>query len=221
MLEPESPQTTPSFRNYLFGQPGTLRFLLGVIATVVILAAVPLGLWAVQQQQSTSSDASSSCAEAIVDVQFRKNATSSTPWVSGNALAPRLNDRLDINCFARYGSTLLTHGTITGTLNSQPINFTGNATSNNGVEVRGYLISQPGTYVFTCKNTDNSCNDSDTFVIAGTASPSPSPSSSVSPSPSPSPAACTQFAPSDLNKDCRSSVEDYDIFLNDFVSRQN
>lgn len=54
---------------------------------------------------------------------------------------------------------------------------------------------------------------------------SPTPGASVAPSPvltpapSPTPGQCSTFAPSDLNRDCRTDILDFNVFLSDYRQR--
>jgi hypothetical protein len=205
-----------SFIQYLWGKPGTLRFALSAIATLVVVIAMPLSVAVVRQQQTIFSQASA-CNEETVDTEFRLNADASTPWKSGNSLHAKVGDVLDVNCFAKTGSALLTNATMIGKVDGETIDLHADSAMYDGAQLRGLTIERAGRYEFTCKN--NRCSNKDSFTVAG-ASPSPTPS--VNPSPSSSPVAgCTTFSESDLNEDCRSTVEDYDIFLRDFIEQQD
>jgi hypothetical protein len=100
-----------------------LRLWLSSLAAVLIIGGVMmLSLFAVRQQQSTSSQAAG-CKEAPVNVEFRKNAKADTPWKSGNDIEPETGDILEVNCFSKGGTALLTNGEITATLDGEAIDL--------------------------------------------------------------------------------------------------
>lgn len=210
----------------------TPRLWLGVLVTIFIVVAIPLTLLAVRTQQNISPSAygeqsGSGCSQAPVDVEFRKNTGENPdkPWKSGNSFNAKVGDMLEVNCFAKGGSALLSNGTIKGKVDGETIDLEDLSEYFDGTQVRGYEITQAGEYVFECKNNNGSCKNSDKFTVEAAALPSPTASASASPSPSPSPTGspnpgCSSFAPSDLNRDCSSTIQDYDLFLRDFIDQQ-
>jgi hypothetical protein len=203
----------------------TSRFWLGTAVTVLIAAAIPLTLLAVRNQQDISSSAAAACDQAPVNVQFRLNTAIKTdkPWKEGKDINANVGDTLEVNCFAEGGAALLDGGQITGKIGGKVIDLEGSSSFFDGTQVRGYVLSKTGNYSFECKKSDGSCSNTDTFVTdvrVATPSPVSSPTSSASPGVTPTPGNCTTFASSDLNHDCSSTIQDYDIFLHDFVDQQ-
>lgn len=179
-----------------------------VIVASLALFIMSIGLVAVmalsQQSQDVRQQAYGSCGQAPINTQFRKNASATTPWIDGNVLNPTTGDRVDVNCFAQNGAALLTNGQITGTRNGQPL---GTLPGPDGRQVRNYVITQPGTYVFTC--TDGAaCSNADSFTATGDSLETADED-------------CTTYAQSDLNQDCQSTIDDYQLFVQDYIQEQN
>lgn len=107
-----------------------------------------------------------------LNTQFRKSG--GNDWISGSELTNlqlKQGDRVDVNCFAKNGSTLLPSAVIdmrTPDGKTQRVR--------DGAELRNFEVSQSGTYRFTCTSTQfNSCSDGDSFRIQKTVTPPPPP----------------------------------------------
>ncbi|HEX7018085.1 MAG TPA: hypothetical protein VF209_04230 [Patescibacteria group bacterium] len=181
-----------------------------VLISLVGLSFLLMGLYFVLETLSQRQDIrpqAASCNQAPVNTQFRKYTGQDTPWVDGGSLQVKVGEAIDINCFAKNGSALLSGGRLTG-----KVVLNGRTTALQlpaAPEMRNFRITQGGTYTITCSNS-NSCSNTDSFTVTAVMTPSPSPT--VSPSPTP----CTSYKISDLNKDCQTTIEDYNIFLQDF-----
>lgn len=224
------------------------------------------------------------CSEAPVNVQFRKWSGQDTPWVAGNQVTLNVGDYVDVNCFAKNGAALLTNGNLTATVtvgNKTETVALPNPDPDGGAQIRKLAIAKAGRYTFTCKNSNNSCSDTDQFTVANSlsckrggcsgqlcldsriqdmvttcefkpeyacyqaaeckvqadgncgftpsdtltaclnnAKVSPTPTASVAPSSSPAatPGTCANgnYAASDLNKDCRTDIQDFTLFLTEY-----
>jgi hypothetical protein len=151
---------------------------------------------------TTTTTTTNACgADVPVNTQFRPSGNGA--WVSGAAMTTAkytAGQSIDVNCFAKNGTALLTGGTITLTL---PDNTTSQVSS--GPQLRNYIIPTAGKFTFTCKSTTLvGCSDPDSFTaLAGAATPTPSPSPSPSasatatPTPTPTPLTCNGSCTSD------------------------
>lgn len=222
------------------------------------------------------------CSEAPVNVQYRKWTGADTPWVAGNQVNVKVGEYIEVNCFSKNGAQLLTNGNLTGTVTAggqtQPVALP-NPDPDGGAQIRKLQITKAGKYTFTCRNSANTCSDSDQFTVAASTSckktgcsgticidsnspditttcefkpeyacyqqaecavqsdgncgftqtpqltqclngsrVSPTPAASVAPTPTASPALCTngRYAVSDLNKDCRTDILDFNVFVSDY-----
>lgn len=189
-----------------------------LIISLVVIAFLLMGLYVALASLSRTQEIrpqASSCSEAPVDTQFRKYTGQDTPWVGGAGFAIKVGEAIDVTCFSRNGSALLSGGRLTGSVVLNGINKALSLPA--APEAKNFKITQAGTYSFTCSNSSG-CSNTDSFTVA----PSTSPSPSVSPSPTlpviPGPSAppCTTYKLSDLNKDCKTNLDDYTLFLEDF-----
>lgn len=226
------------------------------------------------------------CSEAPVNVQFRKWTGQDTPWIDGRQLELKAGEYVEVNCFAKNGTALLSNPRMSATVTANGKTEAITLSNPNSAEVRKLQVLKTGTYTFTCKNASNSCSDTDQFAVAGGTtsdvckragcsgqlcvaanaadlittcewkpeyacyqqaeckvqangqcgftpsdtltqclnnagvSPTPTPSASATPTPaaSASPTLCGNgnYAASDLNRDCRTDIQDYAIFFNDY-----
>lgn len=220
---------------------------------------------------------SATCSENPVNVQFRKWTGNDTPWISGGELTLKTGEFVDVNCFARNGSALLQNAQFVVTLTNNAQTETLNIPTDGNGQIRKMAISKAGQYRFVCRNSNNSCSDTDQFTVSGStackrtgcsgqlcvdsaaqdvvttcefkpehacyqqaeckvqangqcgftdtdtlrsclARANPSPTPGVSPSPGVS-CADGRYAVSDLNRDCRTDVQDFNLFLVDFRQR--
>jgi len=127
---------------------------------------------------------SSTCADAPVNTQFRITREDLDPWLSGEQLHPKVGEYIDVNCFAKNGAALLSDSQLSATLttsNGSPAPLT--LPTSTTAQLRHYQVTQAGRYIFTCKNTPDTCHDQDSFVVESTPSPVPV----LTPTPIPSP----------------------------------
>ena len=198
----------------------------GLLIAGVVLYITLLGI---QQSQEVRGQAAGSCSESPVDVQFRVWTGKDTPWVAGDTMKLKTGDVIDVNCFAKLGSKLLTNGGIVGTVKT-PDGQTVTVVNTPKAEVRKLTVTQAGTYTFICSNPTKTCTNQDGFTIAGTSTststtPSPCvsnsgghggtgtsgcPSPSVVPQPTSAPSTGN---PADLNRDGKVNILDYQLFL--------
>lgn len=119
-----------------------------------------------------------------LNTQFRR--TGESTWIDGDSITKvhlKPGDKIDVNCFAKTGNALLPSAVIDL---RKPDGKTDRV--KNGAELRGFEISQSGSYRFTCSSTTfNYCYDGDTFSVAKVVAPSPIPSPVPTPVPSPVP----------------------------------
>ena len=156
-----------------------------------------------------SSTNSSTCSEAPVNVQFRKyEQGTDKPWISGqefqnlNVMTTVQNQvKIDVKCFAKNGSGVLSGARMSVTRqNGDAIEVI--PLQNPAVQsLSNFLLDKPGKYTFTCSNASNICKDSDSFTVGST-----------------SPTSCGngKFVVSDVNKDCKTDIQDYAQFLSDY-----
>src|SRR5690606_6235032 len=80
-------------------------------------------------------------------------------------------DRIDVNCFAKNGDSLLPNAVIDMRKPDGNTERVGQS-----AELRNFEISQSGTYRFTCSSTQfNYCYDGDSFRVQKSIAPPPSP----------------------------------------------
>lgn len=137
------------------------------------------------QQPETPSGPSCNDYQSL-DTQFRK--VLHVNWVSGQNISSQLEvgDRIDIQCFAKNGSTTLPDATTyVTTPNGQEVKIRDSG------KVRFYKLSEPGNYQFRCESRSlTNCVSVDSLTVAAAPpaeTPSPSPTPTVKPTPSPSP----------------------------------
>lgn len=127
-----------------------------------------------------SQDNSCSQYEPI-NTQFRRSGTST--WISGNEVVNlQPGNRVDVNCFAENGGSLLPGGVIYATTPS------GNRSLiSTTAEARNYTLESNGTYSFECvSETIAQCTDTDSLTVQET-DQTPTPSPGVTPTPTPVP----------------------------------
>lgn len=157
---------------------------------------------------------SNACASEQVNVEFRKYTGQDTGWKHGSELKIKVGEAIDVNCFAKNGSELLKNGVLKGKF-TDAAGKTTNVDAPAKPEIRNFKITKAGKYVFTCSDGAK-CSNTDTLTVAATtAATSPSPTPSASPTSTPNPS-CTTYALSDLNKDCKTTIDDYVLFLKSF-----
>lgn len=153
------------------------------------------------------------CSENQVNVQFRVWTGEDKPWINGSDIKLKPGEYVDVNCFAKTGTALLQNPIMSATVTSGGVTENITLPNPNAAEVRKFQIPKAGTYVFSCRNTSNTCSDKDQFTVAPVVTASATPSATPSVSPSASPVTGT-FAASDLNKDGKTDIQDYVIFFN-------
>jgi len=147
-------------------------------------------------ESQTPPPSQTSCQDyQEVNTQFRKSFSRS--WVSGQELTNqkvKVGNRIDVNCFAKTGSTLLPDASIF-------VTYPDGRTEKirDSAEVRFYKIQQSGQYTFTCDSRSIAqCSNTDSFSIESVVEPTPSPTPSpqVTPTPkvtpTPQPRSCQQ-----------------------------
>ncbi len=218
------------------------------ILVLFLITALVVGFMLLNQSQDIRQQAAG-CNEEQVNVEFRKYSgpyAEKPGWKSGSSFNFKVGDRVDINCFSKTGTSLLTGGTFSATLDGKRISIPNSAYPKSRQEIRGFTIEEPGKYIFTCKNSR--CSDSDSFTVQGkkstptplptaipTATPAPTstgigwpidptgtPIATIIPTstPEPTPSGCVNPSIADLNNDCTVNLLDYDLFLSAFISFQ-
>lgn len=183
---------------------------LSFLALLLILGASTIAFTSRFTNQAQAQ--SNACASAQVNVEFRKYTGNDTGWKHGTELKIKVGEAIDVNCFAKNGSELLKNGVLRG-------KFTDAAGKTTTVdapakpEIRNFKITKAGKYTFTCSDGAK-CSNTDAITVAATATAA-SPTPAVSPSATPS-STCTTYALSDLNKDCKTTIDDYVLFLKSF-----
>lgn len=113
-------------------------------------------------QNPPSTDTNTCAAWMPVNTQMRVSGESS--WVSGGEISNRnlkTGSKIDVNCFAKNGSTLLKDANI---IARRP-NGTEERVSTTG-ELRNFSLDQNGGYQFICRSTSlSSCEDSDSMFV--------------------------------------------------------
>ena len=187
---------------------------------VVIIAV--LGLIAAIVLSSSSQDLrqqAAGCQENQVNVEFRKYTGKDGPgWDPGTSFkSVKTGDRFDVNCFSKTGTALLTNGKFTVKLDGKAVTLPASAFKTS-TEIRGWTIDKPGKWSFTCSN-NAACTNTDTLTVTGAAVATPTPAPATpTPPPQGNPGSCPL---SDLNKDCKTTLQDYDLFLKDFREHFN
>ncbi len=204
------------------------RFFWPLVILLVLIIALTAGYYLMQTPQDIRQQAAGSCAEAPVNVEFRKYTGKDEPgWKEGSKFSFKVGDKVDVNCFAKNGTALLSGGSFKVTLDGKSFTIPSSA-KKSATEIRGWKIEKPGTYRFTCSNSSG-CSNTDSIKVTGTTKASPSPSPKASPRVTPTPAANPTATPgtgtcnsvADLNKDCKVDLLDYDLFLVEFIKSQS
>lgn len=159
-------------------------YLFGFLVLTLVLGGVLFALVSQRGLSQENRGQAATCSEAPVDTQFRMYvAGQNNPWVGGAGFAPKVGESIDVNCFAKNGSALLSQAKITATVTppggstkTYPIP----AASNKGAYLTNLKLTEAGTYKFTCANTSNTCTNTDEFTVAGTAAALPSPTLQMS-----------------------------------------
>jgi hypothetical protein len=180
------------------------------------------------------------CNQAPVNVQFRKyEQGTDKPWISGQDLQ-NLNLKItkdtpveiDVNCFAKNGSAQLSGARINITRQYDDVVEVIPLQNPVVPSLSKFVLSKAGKYTFTCSDANNICKDSDSFTIQSDLPASctyqqvqcvqaPCPPVLECPSTTPSPSTgptCGngKYAISDVNKDCKTDIQDYSLFLSDY-----
>jgi hypothetical protein len=157
----------------------------------------------------TNTHNTSSCSEAEVNLQFRAYTGKETFWFSGEnengPFKPKAGDVIDVNCFSKTGTALLSQGVIKVTrVNNGETESIVTTTKPNLYQFT--IPNKPGKYIFACSNPDQSCVSQDSFTIAEVAA-------TPTPAPTATPAGC---GVSDLDKNCVTDIRDWVLFLTDY-----
>jgi hypothetical protein len=192
-MSQSEPTSQNSFIHYLWGKQGTPRFWISMIVTLALVLAVPITVMMAGQRQTIFSRAAGTKACG--------DACSSNGQCGGGTVCDQgkcINPMCKLNM-----------GTCDPTLCTSRV-----PCGKTGCSIAESKCAKPGVCV-----PDGGAGKCDCSV---TASPSPSPNASTNPNPSSSPSpSCSTHTSSDLNKDCKSTVEDYDLFLKDFIEQQD
>lgn len=172
----------------------------------------------------------SACAEEHVNTQFRMyEEGTDKPWIDGNKMTVKVGDKIDVNCFAKTGTALLSNGKITLKIDGVATTIPTSSVINDGKSLKAFQITKGGVHTFTCANTA-SCSDTDQVSVASsnvacTADAKQCPDGSyvgrVAPNcefaACPNAGNCANPSAADLNKDCTVDLKDYDLFLSEFI----
>lgn len=171
----------------------------------------------------------SACAEEHVNTQFRMyEEGTDKPWTDGDKMVVKVGDKIDLNCFAKTGSALLSNGKITLKIDGVTTEIPASSVINDGRSLKAYQIAQGGVHAFTCANTAN-CSNTDSLNVPKTEASVQLPGQGANsqlgatrPTQEPSGhclASIVQAVASvaDLNKDCSVDLKDYDLFLSEFI----
>lgn len=189
-----------------------------LLLLLLIIAALVASYILLTQPQDIREQASG-CSEAPVNVQFRKYTGQETIWLSGDTLQVEVGDAIDVNCFSKNGTSLLSGGVITAKLDGVSLNVASNYKTNQ--EIRNYSIVESGTYVFTCQNS-SSCSDSDSFTVEATTDETDQEDEDTSTDYTGSTeTTCTEYSEADFNQDCIVDLDDYQFFLTAFIEDQS
>lgn len=184
---------------------------------------------------------STSCAEEDVNTQFRMyEEGTDKPWTDGNKMTVKVGDKIDVNCFAKTGSALLSNGKITLKVDGVATTIPTSSVINDGRSLKAYEITQGGVLAFTCANSAN-CSDTDQVSAPKTTTtcsadtdckdgefcyqppmpecPDGMGCAAVMPAKicKARPTECTNPSAADINKDCVVDLKDYDLFLSEFI----
>ncbi len=189
--------------------------LISLFLLVIFLSfSVFLALTYINQSSDVRNQASTACAEDPVNTQFRKYTGQDTAWFDGSTFTTlKVNDAVDVNCFARNGGALLDKGKVSvynGTVTAANL-----LTTSTGPELRNYTLTKTGKYTFICENPTKTCSNTDSFTVTGTTTQPPTTQPPTVPG-NPAPAGI-----SDLNKNGKADPDDYRLFLEDYLRNLN
>ena len=197
-----------------------MLLLLGFFIFIVVgLSLLSISLQLSERSQDLSSQAASTCSQAPINTQFRRSGSTTTSWVEGSALTGlKVGDSIDVNCFAKNGSAQLSGGFVQITRKNPTTGQTSVVALPSGTALKPqldrYTLTAAGDYTFTCTN-GSTCSNADIVKVIATSTP-PAASPAASPSPG-TPTSCAGgYKLSDLNKDCKTTIQDYAVFLEDF-----
>lgn len=117
---------------------------------------------------SGSGSSTATCNENQVNVQFRVWTGEDKPWIDGKDMKLKVGEFVDVNCFAKTGTALLQNPQMTASVTYNNKTEAVTLPNPNSAEVRKLAITKPGVYAFSCKNTSNTCSNSDQFTVAAT-----------------------------------------------------
>lgn len=169
-----------------YGQCGRIQYDQGVVG---IQGAI--GGWVhdfgVDCPNSSPPPQNTCSSQQEVNTQFRfSDSGSTTPWISGTELTnyrPQVGRQVDVNCFAKTGTALLSGGVVDVTMPNGQV-----YRASNSPELRKFTLTSAGNYTFTCSSTTiNNCSNEDRFTVQVSASPVPTPIPTPVPTPVPTP----------------------------------
>jgi hypothetical protein len=191
-LNASTAPVTHNFVSLPHGQCGRIQYDQGVVGINGAIGGWVYNFGVDCQNPQSPSPTTSCSSQQPINTQFKASNTNN--WISGADTTNanfKVGQQVDVNCFAKNGSSLLEGGVIDLRLpNGQ------NFRISNTPELRNYALPATGLYTFTCSSTTiNSCSDSDNFTIAAVATPQPSPQPSPTAGVTPTPQATPQPSP--------------------------
>lgn len=225
-----------------------LKIFLSIVALTLLVLSLPIAYALVNQNQDLRQQAevydngggggnssgggggSSACAEEDVNTQFRMfEQGTDKPWTDGDKMTVKVGDKIDVNCFAKTGTALLSNGKITLKIDGVAATIPTSSVINDGKSLKAFEVVKGGVHTFTCANT-SSCTDTDQVNVpktnvACTADAKQCPDGSyvgrIAPTcefaACPGSSSCPNPSTADLNKDCKVDLKDYDLFLSEFI----
>jgi hypothetical protein len=134
--------------------------------------------------QTTTNTTNTCSDQQLVLIQFQRPGANS--WMGGSSFTNQniqKNEQINVNCFAKNGTALLSGGYIDMT---DPLGRSRRVSDSS--ELRNFTVDTSGTYSFTCRSaTINQCTSGDSFQVQGTNPPTPTPIQSQPPQSIPSP----------------------------------
>ncbi|MDH5533554.1 MAG: hypothetical protein OEX81_03960 [Candidatus Pacebacteria bacterium] len=160
----QKPRKVSKYRN-----PNKKKMSLGsiikLILLFVVLASLPIAYYLTTQNQDVRQQAAGSCKEEQVNTEFRKYEPGTDKgWTSGGKMKSKIGDKIDVNCFAKTGSALLSNGKISLKIDGKATSIPSRNVINKGASLKGYEITQGGVHAFTCSNS--TCTNTDKISIA-------------------------------------------------------
>lgn len=138
-----------------------------ILAFTLILLSLPAAYILSRQNQDIRQQASSpynNCQEEDVNTEFRPyEEGTDKPWMSGDKMTVSVGDKIDVNCFAKTGTALLSNGKISLKVDGVATTIPDSNIINNGRSLRAFAIDTGGVYEFTCSNS--SCLDADSISV--------------------------------------------------------